>query len=288
MYYVNRKPRRENSSYRARMGDSGAPDTGLSQSETRSAWQPPAQTRLHPRTFRGYPWFSFSRPRHWGRLAVTIGMISLGVITYVWYLQTGLPTVPTSLPGLAYALAGTVCFLCALCLYWLQRRLRLNYRFGLLHRRLKWHYSYALIGTVLLAFHSFGYMDSHLSGTYALLSLLMLVISGYIGRFLDRLLPRLSAVEVCRMLTEGAAPSTGSLPSRTTTNLALPPGPIRLPSPALPDAQTSAARKVALYRSLRVIWKRCHIILAGLACVMTAWHLGFVIWLFLTRQLTIP
>jgi len=213
-------------------------------------------------------------------------VVSLAVATYVLYLRAGLPAVPASLLGLGYALAGTGCFLCALCGYRAQRRARRVSRLGHLHTLLEWHYSYGVLALALLALHSFGHMDPHLSGTYAGFSLFALVGSGYLGRVLDHLLPRLAAMEVNRALAGEADVLARMAPP---VNLAPLLGPTRqLRDPARPEGDASALRRVAFYRSLRACWRRCHIALAGLACILTVWHLAYVIWLFLTGRLSVP
>jgi hypothetical protein len=267
----------------------------------RAAWQPPpkrtqgvreilSQEHLPPgapaRGETGYPWITLSWPSDWGRLGATAGVVSLAVATYELYLRAGLPAEPSSLPGLGYALAGTGCFLCAPCGYRARRRVRPVSRLGHLHTHLEWHYSYALLALALLALHSFGHLDPHLSGTYAGLSLLALVGSGYLGRVLDHLLPRLAAMEVNRALAGEEEALTLMTPP---VNLAPLLGPTRqLRDPARPVREASALRRVTFYRSLRASWRRCHIALAGLACILTVWHLAFVMWLFLTGRLSVP
>ncbi len=286
IYY---KPRRRNGAHHA------------SREHNRAAWRPPptrnegareilSQEHRPPgaptRGETGYPWFSPSWPRNRGRLGATAGVMSLAVATYVWYLRTGLPAEPASLLGLGYALVGTGCFLCSLCGYRSRRRAHPISRLGHLHTLLEWHYSYAILALALLALHSFGHMDPHLSGTYAGFSLLALVGSGYLGRALDHLLPRLAAMEVNRALAGEADVLTRTTPP---VNLAFLLGPTRqLRDPARPASDAGALRRVAFYRSLRAYWRRCHIALAGLTCILTVWHLAFVIWLFLTGRLSVP
>ncbi len=286
IYY---KPRRRNGAHRA------------SREHNRPAWRSPpkrtegareilSQEHLPPgaptRGETGYPWFSLSWPRDWGRLGATAGVVSLAVATYVLYLRAGLPAEPASLLGLGYALAGTGCFLCALCGYRAQRRAHPVSRLGHLHTLLEWHYSYAILALALLALHSFGHMDPHLSGTYAGFSLFALVGSGYLGRVLDHLLPRLGAMEVNRALAGEADVLARMAPP---VNLAPLLGPTRqLRDPARPASDASALRRVAFYRTLRACWRRCHIALAGLACILTVWHLAFVTWLFWTGRLSVP
>ena len=72
---------------------------------------------------------------------------------------------------------------------------------GQLNKALNWHIFLAIIGLFLLAMHSFGDFNPR-TGTYALYGMIALVISGFVGRVLDRLMPRLIASEVRKALTE--------------------------------------------------------------------------------------
>jgi len=287
--HIYHKPRRRNGARR------------VGREHKRAAWRPPpkrtegvreirSQEHLPPgapaRGETGYPWLSLAWPSDWGRLGATTSVVSLAVATYILYRQSGQPAEPASLPGLGYALAGTGCFLCALCGYRRRRRARPVSRLGHLHTRLEWHYSYALLALALLALHSFGHMDLRLSGTYAGLGLLALMVSGYLGRALDHLLPRLAAMEVNRALAGEADALSHTTPE---VNLAPLLGPTRqLRDPARPASNASALRRVTFYRTLRACWRRCHIALAGLTCILTVWHLAFVTWLFLTGRLSAP
>jgi len=72
---------------------------------------------------------------------------------------------------------------------------------GALNTALNWHISFGIIALFMLFLHSFGNFEL-VSGTYALFGLVALVISGVIGRILDRFVPRLIAREVNIALTE--------------------------------------------------------------------------------------
>jgi hypothetical protein len=102
--------------------------------------------------------------------------------------------------GLLYASAGTILLLLALILYSLHRRSHRHRTLGGLRASLGWHICLALTALALLAMHSFAEFNLR-SGTYALYGLMALVISGLIGRLLDRLIPRLMASEVHQALT---------------------------------------------------------------------------------------
>jgi hypothetical protein len=102
--------------------------------------------------------------------------------------------------GLIYASLGTIFLLMAATLFSLRRRSHRNRRVGGLRASLGWHMCFALIGLALLGMHSFGDFNPR-TGTYALYGMVALVISGLIGRVLDRLMPRLIAAEAHQALT---------------------------------------------------------------------------------------
>src|SRR5579863_1155673 len=138
---------------------------------------------------KGYSWLFLYPTRSWsGGLIVTLLVIAVGGAFYLWYNHPGNDTSPDGTAGLVYACIGTVFFTLAAILYSLRRRSRKR-SVGQLHAALNWHVFLALMGLALLFMHSFGHFAA-ISGTYALYGLIVLAISGVIGRMLDRLLPR--------------------------------------------------------------------------------------------------
>ncbi len=149
----------------------------------------------------GYPWLFFYAGRSWLKgLGLTLVVTGLGGISYVWYSVATHDTSPFSTPGLIYATLGTIFFVLAAVSYTLRKRIRKR-AVGQLHASLNWHIFFALMGLVMIFLHSFGNFEP-ISGTFALYGLMTMTISGFIGRLLDRALPRLIAVEVQKVLTE--------------------------------------------------------------------------------------
>jgi hypothetical protein len=134
------------------------------------------------------------------RLVIIFLGTGLGVAFYVWYTQQGNDASPDSLAGYAYAITGTIFLLLAAFLYALRRRSHSKRAVGQLNKSLNWHICFGVLGLVFLFFHSFGNFNPR-SGTYALYGLIALTLSGIVGRFLDRLVPRLIAGEVHKALT---------------------------------------------------------------------------------------
>lgn len=152
------------------------------------------------RSEKGYPWLFFHIRRTWGAgLVVTLVVVAISGAFYLWYSQSGNDTSPDSAAGLGYAALGTVFFILAALLYSLRRRSRKR-AIGQLNVVLNWHVFFALTGLVVLFMHSFGHFEA-ISGTYALFGMVILTISGFIGRALDHFLPRLVANEVDKVLT---------------------------------------------------------------------------------------
>lgn len=156
---------------------------------------------MHVDREKGYSWFFFSmtRARALSLLVVILG-IGVGGAFYIWYKRFGAAPYPFGTVGIGYGIAGTICLILAALLYTLRRRSRKR-AVGQLNAGLQWHIGFAVLGLALLFMHSFGYFNP-ISGTYAFLGMLALVISGFVGRVLDSFLPRLIAREVKKALTE--------------------------------------------------------------------------------------
>lgn len=149
---------------------------------------------------KGYPWFfSYFTPTRIKTTLLTIFIVGVSGVGYVWYSRNGSDPYPDSIVGLAYATAGTLCFACAGVLYTLRRRSRKR-AIGKLNAALQWHIAFAILAVALLFMHSFGNFNPR-TGTYALYGMIAMVISGFIGRTLDHFMPRLITQEVQKALT---------------------------------------------------------------------------------------
>jgi hypothetical protein len=149
---------------------------------------------------KGYPWFFF----HIGRaqsigLLVTLIIVGASGAFYLWYNQSGNDAAPDSNVGLGYGIAGTLCFMLAALLYTLRRHSRKR-SVGQLNAALNWHIFFAAMGIAFVIMHSFGNFNPR-TGTFALYGLIALVVSGFVGSILDRLMPRLITREVGNFLT---------------------------------------------------------------------------------------
>lgn len=139
-----------------------------------------------------YPWLI--------SLLTTLGIIILALVTLLIYTRISNDRSPDGTAGLAYAITGLFFMGLATAGYTLSRRSRKR-TVGALNTALNWHISFGIIALFMLFLHSFGSFEL-VSGTYALFGLVALVISGVIGRILDRFVPRLIAREVNIALTE--------------------------------------------------------------------------------------
>jgi hypothetical protein len=149
----------------------------------------------------GYSWL-YHAPAPRGGLRVLLVLLVIGLAGgfLAWYIRSGNDASPDSPIGLIYASIGTMLLLLALTLYSLHRRSHRQRALGGLRASLGWHMALAIMGLAFLAMHSFGELNPR-TGTYALYGMLALVISGLIGRLLDRLVPRMMATEVHQALT---------------------------------------------------------------------------------------
>ncbi len=147
-----------------------------------------------------YSWFFLDLSSAWAiSVLFTLAVIALSIVFFIFYgYLTDDPT-PDSFAGYTYAIVGTFFMLLASIGY--SRRRARKRGVGQLNRSLQWHISFGIIAIVLLFLHSFGNFNPR-TGTYALYGMIALVISGIIGRFLDRIVPKLIAQEVKHALTE--------------------------------------------------------------------------------------
>jgi hypothetical protein len=118
---------------------------------------------------------------------------------YICYLHSG-DISPDSQYGYIFAIAGTTLLALVGVGYALRKRWR-RMRFGLLHTALSWHIIGGLLALALIVMHTAGNFHPR-TGTYALYSLIALVLSGIIGKQLDRVAPRLAARVALRTVTQ--------------------------------------------------------------------------------------
>src|SRR5260370_32249105 len=149
---------------------------------------------------QGYSWWFFSFSRS-GRLSwlVTVVVLSLVGAFATWCSWTGIDTAPGSIVGMAYALTGTTCIGLSAGLYLLRRRQRVR-AIGGLYTALNWHVTLATIGFLVLLLHASGNFNPR-TGTYALYGMIALVVSGIIGRLIDRLFPWFITLASLKSLT---------------------------------------------------------------------------------------
>lgn len=150
---------------------------------------------------KGYPWFFVQMTRSWTMSLFTLLVVSaISIALSIWYSRYGSDPAPDGMLGLSYALIGTALLVIVALGYTLRRRRSRNRAIGKLHSALNWHICLGILSLVLLFLHSFGNFNPR-TGTYALYAMIALVISGFIGRTLDHLMPRLITEEVRKALT---------------------------------------------------------------------------------------
>ncbi|MBA2682573.1 MAG: hypothetical protein H0U76_29785 [Ktedonobacteraceae bacterium] len=156
---------------------------------------------MRERDEKGYPWFSFdSTAQNLVPALVTLVLIIVAIAGFFIYTRISTDLSPDSVLGYTYAILGTLAMLLATFLYSRARRSR-GRGIGRLNSALRWHIGLGTLALVLLFLHSFANFNPR-SGTYALYGMIAIVISGAVGRTIDRLAPRLIGREASKALTE--------------------------------------------------------------------------------------
>jgi hypothetical protein len=156
---------------------------------------------MSKRSIQNYSWFFFHPSRAWSTsLLFTLIVVVLSIALFVVYCRLSSDPTPDSIAGYLYAIVGSIFMFLASLSYTLKRRSG-GRKVGELNASLHWHVSFGIIAMLLLFLHSFGNFNPR-SGTYALYGMIALIITGAIGRMLDRMLPKLIAQQVKLALTE--------------------------------------------------------------------------------------
>lgn len=149
---------------------------------------------------KGYSWFFFHPSNQW-KLSVLVSLVILAfsVGFFVWCTRVSDDMGGDSFAGLVFAIASTIFMFLAAVSFSLRRRAPKR-SVGELNAVLNWHVCFGVIALVMVFLHAFGNYNPR-TGTYALYAMIALVISGLIGRLLDRMLPRLIAQRARKALT---------------------------------------------------------------------------------------
>jgi len=135
-------------------------------------------------------------------MAMLVGLAVGGGLAWLYrlYLQSS-DVAPDSATGYGFAIAGTLVLLLVGGSYAARKRFGRR-RPGRLHALLAWHMVGGLIGLALILMHAAGNFNPR-TGTYALYGLIGVVVSGVMGRALDRLCPHLAAHAALQALAAG-------------------------------------------------------------------------------------
>jgi hypothetical protein len=149
---------------------------------------------------KGYPLFFFHPSNQWKlSLLVSLTILAISAGFFVWATHVSDDMGGDSFAGLVFAVASTTFMFLAAVSFSLRRRSPQR-SVGTLNAVLNWHACFGVISLVMVFLHAFGNYNPR-TGTYALYAMIALVISGFIGRFLDRVMPRLMAQRVRKALT---------------------------------------------------------------------------------------
>jgi len=166
---------------------------------------------------KGYPWFFIDFTSSWVKTTLaTLAITAACVIFLIIYSHFTSDLAPDSIGGYTYAIVGTTLMLLAAFSYTLHRKAR-SRKIGSLNNALNWHICFGISALIVLFFHSFGNFNPR-TGTYALYGMIALVISGIVGRAIDRIVPRLIARKASIALT-GAGEDRMEHISRTAQDI---------------------------------------------------------------------
>jgi lipoprotein signal peptidase len=129
----------------------------------------------------------------------TILMIIIAAGIYVWYSRVSNDPTPDSIAGYSFAIAGTFFLVLATVSYARYRNMQ-KHSVSQMNAKLNWHIAFGIVALFLLLLHCFGNLNPR-SGTYALYAMIALVISGAIGKWMDRVLPKMITKEASKALT---------------------------------------------------------------------------------------
>ena len=206
-------------------------------------------------------------------LISTVLIVGTGGFFYAWYYQFSNDIAPDSVAGYVYAIAGTSCTLLATVLYTIHRRSRKRLM-GQLNAALNWHIFLAIMGIAFIFMHSFGNFNAK-TGTYALYSLIALIISGFVGRALDRIMPWLIAREVDKILTAEGEDRVESI----SRNLQFQAETwYHHPRQLMVEIRKveQVLQREQFYRYVIHYWRILHVGLALLTVGLITWHLVYV------------
>lgn len=249
-----------------------------------------------------YSWFFFDPNRDWQTsLILTIILVGIAIVVFMVYNNVSMDLAPDSIAGYSYAIMGTLCMLLATIGYTRARHSRKR-GIGTLNKALNWHVSFGILALVLLFLHSFGNFNPR-SGTYALYGMIALIISGVVGRMLDRFLPRLIAYEANRTMNRRGDDRMLSIVQNTRKLAALrslqQPGNESLWPPAAYKQRSQVAEVTSqllskqqqqvdeintvqrifyreqFYRAAIRYWRVFHVSLVLLTIGLTLWHLVY-------------
>jgi len=149
---------------------------------------------------KGSPWLFFHLSSQWKlSFLVSLVIVAMSIGFFVWCTHVSDDRGGDSFVGLVFALTSMIFLFLAAVAFSLQRRARKR-SVGELNAALNWHVCFGMIALVMVFLHAGGNYNPR-TGTYALYAMVALVISGLVGRALDRLMPRLIAQEVHKVLT---------------------------------------------------------------------------------------
>ncbi len=228
---------------------------------------------------RGYPWFTFRVSSQLKRtFLVTLIILAVSIGFFVWGTHVSDDMSGDSFVGLVFAVASTIFMFLAAVSFSLRRRASKR-SVGELNATLNWHVCFGVVALVMVFLHAFGNLNPR-TGTYALYGMIALVISGAVGRVLDRMLPRVIAQNVRNTLTVQGEDRIEAI-SHNLQSVALQHSVLTRASAqqymgAIGDVQYALKRE-AFFRYMIRYWRIFHIVLAVVTVGLTLWHIEYAL-----------
>ncbi len=233
---------------------------------------------------KGYGWLFFNPSNQWKVSSlVSLAILAVSIIFFVWCTRVSDDMGGDSFAGLVFAVASTVFMFLAAISFSLRRRSPKR-SVGTLNGVLNWHVCFGTLSLVMVFMHAFGNYNPR-TGTYALYGMIALVISGAIGRLLDRMVPRMLAGEVNKVLTAQGEDRVDSIWRKLQT------GELQNPQNAFyaryypgtnSDISTieevqGALKQEMFLRCIIRYWRVFHIMLAVVTVGVTLWHIEYAL-----------
>ena len=205
---------------------------------------------------------------------INVVVVVASIIIYIQQIDVAHNNSSRSQIALVFAVVSTIFFIISAGSYFFKKRIARKKVVGQLNAFLQWHICFGIIAVVTAAVHSFGHFQL-VTGTLAFWSLVLLTLSGFIGRALDRILPRLITNEVTRTLTLQGEDVVTAVSQKVQHVVSQGRRPSLNVLQFLLHGDARAIQREQNYRRIIRYWRIVHITIFILTVVFICWHLLF-------------